>query len=94
MIRNYFWVILITIKKIIIANTQLVQDDPGTSLEGPLNVLRKTYKLTYKEPLRDSQGTNTKTDDFMKNLFFRSNSRCITYLFLFFFSGRANIQKF
>ena len=29
----------------------------------------------------------------MKKLFFRSNSPCITYLFLFF-TGRTNIRKF
>ena len=29
----------------------------------------------------------------MKKLFFRSNSPCITYLFLFFI-GRTNVQKF
>ena len=29
----------------------------------------------------------------MKKLFFRSNSPCITYLFLFF-TGRTNIKKF
>ena len=39
MIRKYFWVIHITIKKIIIENIQPAQDDPGTSPEGPLNVL-------------------------------------------------------
>ena len=44
---------------------------------------RKTYKATYKGPSGDSQGTNTKIYDFMKKLFFISNSRCITYLFLF-----------
>ena len=39
MIRNYFWVVHITIKKIIIGNIQPAQDDPGTSVEGLLNVL-------------------------------------------------------
>ena len=38
MIRNYFWVIHITIKKIIIGNIQPAQGNPGTSPEGPLNV--------------------------------------------------------
>ena len=33
---------------------------------------------------KDYQGTNTKTYCFMEKLFFRSNSPCITYLFLFF----------
>ena len=32
----------------------------------------------------DLQGTNTKIDDLMKKIFFRSNSPCVTYLFLFF----------
>ena len=57
------------------------------SLEDP-NVLG-----LQKGPSGDSQGTNTKIDDFMKKLFFRSNSPGITYLFLFF-TGRTNIQKF
>ena len=43
--------------------------------------------------VQDLQGTNTKTDVLMKKLFFRSNSPCITCLFLFF-TGRTNIQKF
>ena len=33
----------------------------------------------------------TKIDGLMKKLFFRSNSPCTTYLFLFF-TGRTNIQ--
>ena len=41
----------------------------------------------------DSQGTNRKTDDLMKKLFFRSNSFCITYLHLFF-TETASLQKF
>ena len=39
MIRNYFWVIHITIEKIIITNTQSVHDDPGDVPEGSLKVL-------------------------------------------------------
>ena len=39
MIRNYFWVIHITIEKIIIGNTQPAHSDPGTSPEGSLKVL-------------------------------------------------------
>ena len=46
MIRNYFWVIHITIKKIIIGNIQPAQDDPGVSPKCP-NV----------KPTRDPQGT-------------------------------------
>ena len=82
MIHNYFQVIHITIEKIIIGNTQSAHDVPGTFLEGSLKVSSG-----------DSQGTNTKFDDFMKKLFFRSNSSCITYLFLFF-TGKKKIQKF
>ena len=48
---------------------------------------------TFKGPSGDSQGTNTKIDDLMKKIFFRSNSPCITYLFMFF-TGRTDIQKF
>ena len=54
--------------------TQPAHDVPGTSSEGPLKVL---MSVTYRGPSGDSQGTNTKTDDLMKNLFFRSNSTCI-----------------
>ena len=69
-------------EKIIIRNTQPVHDVPGTSPEGPLKFLTSR---TYKGPSEDSQGTNTKIDDLMKKLFSRSNSHCITYLFLFFY---------
>ena len=49
MIRNYFRVIHITIEKIIIGNTQPAHDIPGTSPEGPLNVLTSgTYKWTFR----------------------------------------------
>ena len=77
MIRNYFRVLHIIIEKIIIGNTRPARDVPGTSPEGYLNVLTSG---TYRGPSGDSQGTNTKIDDFMKKLFFRSNSPCITYL--------------
>ena len=70
--------------------TQRVHDVLGTSPEDPVKVLRCR---TYRGPLGDSQGTNTKIDDFMKKLFFRSNSPCIIHLFLFI-TGRTNIQKF
>ena len=72
MIRNYFRVIYITIQKIIIGNTQPAHDVPGRSPESPLKVLTSG---TYKGPWGDSQGTNTKIHDFMKKLFFRSNSQ-------------------
>ena len=39
MIRNYFWVMHITIE-IIIKKTQPAQYDPGTSPEEPLNALK------------------------------------------------------
>ena len=90
MIRNYFRVMHITIEKIIIGKTQPAQDVLGTYPEDHLKVL--TFE-TYEGPSRNSQGTNTRIDDFMKKLFFRSNSSCNTYLFLFF-TGRTNIQKF
>ena len=80
----------ITIENIIIGNTQARYDVPMTSPEGSLKVLTSG---TYKVPSGDSQGTNTNIDDFMKKMFFRSNSPCITYLFLVF-TGRTNIQKF
>ena len=80
MIRKYFWVIHIIIKKIIIGNTQPAHDVPGTSSEGLLKVL---IFATYRGPSGDSQGTNTKISDFMKKIFFRIISPCITYLFLF-----------
>ena len=79
MIRNYFRVIHIIIEKIIIGNTQSAHDVLGTYPEGPLKILMSG---TYRGPSGDSQRTNTKTDDFMKKLLFRSNSR------------RTNIQKF
>ena len=64
-----------------------------TSWERPLKVpLKVLTSRIYREPSGDSQGTKTKIDDLMKKMFFRSNSPCITYLFLFF-TGRANILK-
>ena len=57
--------------------------------EGPLKVLASG---TYRGLSGDSQGANSKSDNLIKKLFFRSNSPCITYLFLFF-TGRTNIQK-
>ena len=48
---------------------------------------------TSRGPSGDPQGNNTKTDDLMEKLFFRSNSLCITYPFLFF-KVRKNIQKY
>ena len=64
-------------------------DVPGASPEGPLKVVMFG---TYRGPSEDPQGTNTKTDDLMEKLFFRSNGICIIYLFLLFI-GRTNIQK-
>ena len=71
-------------------NIQLAHDDLWTSPDGPLKVLTSG---TCRGLSRNSQGTNTKTDDLMKILLCRSNSPCITYLFLFF-TGKTNIQKF
>ena len=64
MIHNYFWVIHITVEKIIISQHM-------ASRGGPLKVLTSGI---YRGPSGESQGTNTKIDDFMKKLFFRSNS--------------------
>ena len=90
MICNYFRAMHITIEKIIKGIPQPAREVPGTSPEGSLKVLMSG---TYRRLSGDSQGTNTKIDDFMKKLFFRSNSPCIIYLFLLF-TGRTNIQKF
>ena len=49
----------------------------GTSPEGLLKVLKSE---TCRGLSGNSLDTNTKIDDFMKKLFFRSNSPCITYL--------------
>ena len=70
--------------------TQLTHNVPETSPEVPLKILRSE---TYRGPSENSQGTNIKTDDLMNNLYFRSSSPCIKYLFLHF-TGRTNIQNF
>ena len=82
MICNYFRVVHIIIEKIIIGNTQrgLEDDVPETSSEDFLKFLTSR---TCRGPSGDSQRTNTKVDNFMKKLIFRSNSPCIKYLFLF-----------
>ena len=77
MTRNYFRVIFILNEKIVIGNTQPAHGVPGTCPEGLLKVLKSE---TCRGLSGDSQGTNTKIDDFTKKLFFRSNSPCITYL--------------
>ena len=77
MIRNYFRVIYILIEKIVIGNTQPAHNVLGTSPEGLLKVLKSE---TCGGLSGDSQGTNTKINDFMKELYFRSNSPCIRYL--------------
>ena len=48
---------------------------------------------TCRGPSGDSPETNAKIDNLMKKSIFKSNSPCITYLFLFI-TGRTNIQKF
>ena len=63
-----------------VSRTQPADYAPGTSPEGSLKVLTSG---TYRGPSGDSQGTNTKTDELMKKLFFKSNSPCITYVILF-----------
>ena len=81
MTRNYFWLIHITIEKIIIGNIQPAHDVLGTSPGGPLKVLTSG---TYREPFRRLSEDLSKFNDFIEKLFFRSNSPCITYLLLFF----------
>ena len=61
----------IIIEKIIIGNAQPTHDVLGTSPEGSLKI---PTSVTYRGSSGDSQGTHTKIDDFMKKLFFRSNS--------------------
>ena len=77
MIHNYFRVIYILIEKTVIGNTQPTHDVPGASPEGLLKVLKPE---TCRGLSGDSQWANKKIDNFMKKLFFRSNSPCITYL--------------
>ena len=55
------------------AGTRRSGDVPWRCTEGP-------KVETCRGISGDSQGTNTKIDDFMKKLFFRSNGPCITYL--------------
>ena len=51
MIQNYFWLMHITIEKIIIGNTQPAHDNPGTSPEGfPKGPSVKTTKETTRDP--------------------------------------------
>ena len=80
----------IIIEKIIIGNTQPAHDIQGTFPEVLLKVLTSG---TYRGLSGEFQVTNIKIEGFMKKLFFRSNSPCITILFLFF-TGTTNIQKF
>ena len=63
------------------------------SADGPWKFSNILTSGTYKRPSEDTQGSNTKTNNFIKKLFFRRNSPCITYLFLLF-AGRTNIQNF
>ena len=69
-------------------DTNGIKNPAGTRLPG--DVPQSSPK---RGPSGDSQETNTKIDDLMKKLFFKSNSPCITYIFLFF-TGRKNLQKF
>ena len=61
-------------------NTQPPHDVIGTHPEGLLKVL--TFG-TYMGPSGNSQRSNTKIDNLMKKMSFKSTSPCITYLFLF-----------
>ena len=85
MICIYFGVIHSTIEKIIIGkrptSTRRPRDVPCRFLKGPKGTFRGLSRNQYK------------IDDLMKKFFFRSNSACITYLFLFF-TERKNMQKF
>ena len=89
MIRNHFRVIHIIIEKIIIENIHPTHDVPGTSPEGSLKVL---LSGTYRGPSGDSQGTNTKIDDFMKKLFFSSNSS-LYYISVSLFYSKNKYSK-
>ena len=71
-------------------NTQPAHDIPETFPKDPLKVITPR---TYRGLSGDPQGTNAKTDNLMKKLFFKNNSPRMTYLFLLF-TGRTNIQKF
>ena len=60
MIRNYFWVIHITIENIIIGNTRLSHDDPGTSPEGSLKFLMQYLQGKLQGTLRGFSGDQYK----------------------------------
>ena len=59
---------------------QQAHEASETSPEGPLNIV---MSQTYRGPSGYPQEKNTKTYDLMKKMFFRGNSPCIIYLFLF-----------
>ena len=61
---------------------QPAHDVPGTSPECLLKVL--TSRI-HRGSSGDPQGTNTKTDNLLKKLSFRSNSPCITCQFPVFY---------
>ena len=72
----------------------------GRAKFSPKTVLRSVWMIpkvltskTYRRPSRYSQGTNTKNYDLFIKLYFKSNSPCITYLFLSF-TGITNIYIF
>ena len=71
-------------------HSQPAREVPGTSPEGHLKVLASG---TSRGLPGDSQGTNKKIDNLMKNVFFRCNSSCFTHLLLLF-TGKTNMQKF
>ena len=64
MIRNYFWVMRITIEKIII------EKNPGGPVR-PRDIPWRAPKCLNVKPTRNSQGTNTKIDDFIKKIAFQ-----------------------
>ena len=70
--------------------THPAHDVLETSPEGSLKDL--TFR-TYRGPSGDPQGTNTKTDDLMKKLFFRNYSPCITYISIHVFYRNNKYSK-
>ena len=74
MIRNYF-----RIEKIIIGNTQPAHDVSRTS-----SLLKVLTSGTYRGPSGDSQGTNTKINNFMRKLFFKSIRVLVLHICLCF----------
>ena len=60
MTHNYFRVTHITIEKILIGNTRLPHDDPGTSPEGSLKFLMQYLQGKLQGTLRGFSGDQYK----------------------------------